>query len=602
MIVFAELQRRNVIRMAGLYLVGAWLIVQVAGTVLPMFDVSASVLRVVVTALAIGFLPAMVFAWVFELTPEGIKRDGDVPPEQSIAPQTGRRMDRLIMALLAVALVYFGIDKFVLAPRRDAALVASTTAAVKELPPTLDDKSVAVLPFEDLSPGHDQEYFADGMAEELLDALAKVQDLKVAGRTSSFYFKGKNETLTAIGTALGVANVLEGSVRKQGDKVRVTLQLIETKSGFHRWSESYDGDLKDVFELQEHIARAVTDALKVVLQDRTARLVPDATGSSEAHEQYLRGRSLVYQRGYGNLRSAEVAFKAALALDPNYADAWAGLSQTYALLPQYVWSDPTAHDFVDTNPLAIGAAEHALELDPKSSTALSTRAAIRYSINFDWAGAEADFRAAILANPRDTTAHQWYGEFLSTERRWAESDAQFQAALAIDPLSAVVHFAYGESLAEHRQFDAALDRFDRALQLSPGFVEPATFKTAALIDMGRYDEAAEFARILPDSKREEMLLVIAALRDPSRKPEAVKYELEHGGQAILLAPLQLARLGDYEAAMGELERQFAAKAPFREYLYVVPQFEPLHKDPRFQALLRQIGLPRTIQIDKPGTQ
>ena len=357
-----------------------------------------------------------------------------------------------------------------------------------------------------------------------------------------------------------------------------------------------------MFELQERIARAVTDALKVVLQDQATRLAPNATGNAAAHEQYLRGRSLLYQRGYGNLRSAEVAFKAALALDPNYADAWAGLAQTYALLPQYVWSDPTAHDFVDTNPLAIDAAEHALKLDPKSSSALSARAAIRYSINFDWAGAEADFRAAILANPRDTTAHQWYGEFLSTERRWAESDAQFRAALAIDPLSAVLHFSYGISLAVHRQFEAAIVQFDRALQLSPGFVEPATMKTTALIDMGRYDEAAEVTRILPDTGREEMLLVIAALRDPSRKPEAVKYELEHGGKSILLAPLQLARLGDYEAAMTELQHEFAAEVPFREYLYVLPQFEPLHKDPRFQALLKQIGLPRTNQIDKPGTQ
>jgi adenylate cyclase len=292
MSLLAELKRRNVIRMAGLYLVGAWLVTQVSSTILPMFSAPDWLPRAIVVLLALGFVPTLIFAWVFELTPEGIKRDADVPPGQSIAPQTARRMDRMIIVVLVLALGYFGFDKFVLAPRRDVALIAATTESVKagvmnspasatnRNAPAPDDKSIAVLPFADLSPAHDQEYLSDGMAEEILDALAKVQNLKVAGRTSSFYFKGKNEKLTAIGAALGVANVLEGSVRKQGDKVRVTAQLIRTSSGFHLWSESYDGDLKDVFELQERIARAITDSLRVVLQNQADRLAPTSTGNA----------------------------------------------------------------------------------------------------------------------------------------------------------------------------------------------------------------------------------------------------------------------------------------------------------------------------------
>ena len=596
MSLLAELKRRNVIRMAGLYLVGAWLLVQVSSTILPMFSAPDWLPRTVVILLALGFVPTLIFSWIFELTPEGLKRDSEVAPEESIAPQTARRMDRLIIVVLIIALVYFAADKFVLAPRRDAALIATTTESVKAestngQSAATDDKSIAVLPFADLSPAHDQEYLSDGMAEEILDALAKVQDLKVTGRTSSFYFKGKNEKLTAIGAALGVANVLEGSVRKQGDKVRVTAQLIKTSSGFHLWSESYDGDLKDVFELQERIARAITESLKVVLQDQGMRLAPEVTGNAEAHEQYLRGHSLVNQRGYANLRSAEVAFKAALALDPNYADAWAGLAQTYALLPMYVWSDPTARDAVDTHPLAFDAAEHALRLDPKSSIALSARAVLREVVSFDWVGAEGDFRAAIAANPRDSTAHQWYAEMLDVERRWAESDTEYDAALTIDPLSAVLQFSRGDSWALRRQFDAALLQYDRSLKLSPGFIEPTSAKTAALIDLGRYDEAVAVASSLPDTKREMMLSVIAALRDPRRKPEAVKQVLAHGGEAVILKPTQLARLGEYELAITELQRLFALKAPFREYLYVIPEFNPLHKDTRFQALLKQIGLP-----------
>jgi Tfp pilus assembly protein PilF len=267
------------------------------------------------------------------------------------------------------------------------------------------------------------------MTEEILDALAKVQDLRVAARTSSFYFKGRNEKLQAIGTALGVANVLEGSVRKQGNKVRITAQLIQAHDGFHLWSQSYDGELTDVFELQERIARAITDALKVVLQgEEQKRLAPDPTRNAEAHEQYLRGRYLWNQRGYANLQSAEVAFKAALAGDPGYADAWAGLAQTYSLMPTYAVNDPAGLAAVDTAALARDAADHAVALDPHSSAALTARANIRFTFDFDWDGAEQDFRAAIAANAADATAHQWYAEMLLLQRRSPEADVHYKAA------------------------------------------------------------------------------------------------------------------------------------------------------------------------------
>ena len=498
----AELKRRNVIRMAGLYLVGAWLLVQVAGTLLPVFEAPAWAMKTLVIVLAAMFLPALVFAWVFELTPDGIKRDAEVPLEQSIAPQTARRMDRIIFAVLLLALVYFGFDKFVLAPRRDAALVASTTQAMKAETSSaktvaVNDRSIAVLPFADMSEKHDQEYFSDGMTEEILDALAKVPDLKVAGRTSSFYFKGKNEKLETIGAALGVAHVLEGSVRKQGNKVRITAQLIQTKDGFHLWSESYDGDLTDVFKLQEQIARAITDSLQVVLSgDQSKKLAAGGTGNPAAHEQYLRGRYLWNQRGYGNLRSAEVAFKAALELDPDYADAWAGLAQTYALLPIYSITDPASGVILDTSNQVLEAASNALRLDPTSSAALSARANVRATIQFDWAGAEADFRAAIAADPRNATAHQWYAEMLATQRRWAESELEYQAAADIDPLSAVIRFSRGEAKTLEGQLPAALAFFDAALKIAPGFYEPMNAKAMTLVDLRRFDEAAAIIRTL----------------------------------------------------------------------------------------------------------
>jgi TolB-like protein len=605
----AELRRRNVIRMAGVYLVGAWLLTQVSSTVLPMFDAPAWLPRTIVILLAFGFVPALIFAWVFELTPEGLKRDAEVRPEESIAPQTARRMDRLIIVLLIVALVYFGIDKFVLAPRREAALVATTTEAVKASAVKdaaaggagnlVNDKSIAVLPFADLSPTHDQEYFSDGMTEEILDALAKVQDLRVAARTSSFYFKGRNEKLQAIGTALGVANVLEGSVRKQGNKVRITAQLIQAHDGFHLWSQSYDGELTDVFELQERIARAITDALKVVLQgEEQKRLAPDPTRNAEAHEQYLRGRYLWNQRGYANLQSAEVAFKAALAGDPGYADAWAGLAQTYSLMPTYAVNDPAGLAAVDTAALARDAADHAVALDPHSSAALTARANIRFTFDFDWDGAEQDFRAAIAANAADATAHQWYAEMLLLQRRSPEADVHYKAAIALDPLSAVLQFSRGISLATEAKYAESLPYFDGSLRIAPGFFEPISGKAMSLIDLRRFEEAEAIVRTMSPVARELRLSLIAALKDPAKKPAAIEQIMAHGGDSAIQKPALLARLGEYDMALAELERLFAIKAPFREYIYVIPQFEPLHDNPRFKVLLHEIGLPRPGRVEK----
>src|SRR5471032_241986 len=249
---FAELKRRNVYLAAAFYAAAAWLLVQIATQVFPFYDVPGWAIRWVIAAVLIGFPFALLFSWFYEWTPEGIKRESEVDRSESIVRETGRKLDRWIIATLGVAVVLLLASTFVL--HKDAGEVAAASA-----------KSIAVLPFTDLSPAHDQEYFSDGMAEEILDALAQVTDLKVAGRTSSFYFKDKNEDLRAIGKALGVANILEGSVRKQGDKVRITAQLIRTEGGFHLWSESYDGSMTNVFELQERIARAIADQLKVVL-------------------------------------------------------------------------------------------------------------------------------------------------------------------------------------------------------------------------------------------------------------------------------------------------------------------------------------------------
>src|SRR5713101_8042827 len=264
---FAELKRRNVIRFAGLYLVGAWLLTQVASTVLPMFGAPDWLPRSIVILLAIGFLPALIFSWVFELTPQGLKRDEDVRPEESIAPQTARRMNRMIIAVLVLALAYFCIDKFILTPRRDAALVAATEKSVAarssaEPKSAASARSVAVLAFANLSDDKGSEYFSDGISEELLTVLQKIPGLRVAARTSAFSFKGKNATAQEIGQKLGVAHLVEGSVRKAGETVRIAARLTQANTGEEQWSENYTRNLKDVFAVQTEIAQTIVEQLR----------------------------------------------------------------------------------------------------------------------------------------------------------------------------------------------------------------------------------------------------------------------------------------------------------------------------------------------------
>ncbi|HSE11400.1 MAG TPA: hypothetical protein VLB69_02085, partial [Rudaea sp.] len=247
--------------------------------------------------------------------------------------------------------------------------------------------------------------------------------------------------------------------------------------------------------------------------------------------------------------------------------------------------------------LARDAADHALALDAHSGAALTARANIRFTFGFDWTGAEQDFRAAIAANPADATAHQWYGEMLLVQRRYGESDAQYQAALALDPLSAVLQFSRGASLSAQRKDLQAISYYDASLRIAPGFFEPASAKAMALIDLGRFDEAEAIVRGMPSPAREMRLSLIAARKDPSKKAAAIEQIMAHGGDSVIQKPTLLARLGEYDLALTELERLFARKAPFREYLYAIPQFDPLHDNPRFKALLHEIGLPLAAPAD-----
>ncbi len=451
---FTELKRRNVIRMAGLYLVGAWLLVQVAGTVLPMFGAPEWLPRTIVLLLALGFIPAVVFSWVFELTATGLKRDADVSPNESIAPQTARRMNRLIIAVLVLALSYFCFDKFILSPRRESALVAATEKSVAARPSAavkaaVNPKSIAVLPFVNMSADAGNQYFSDGISEELLNALVHVDGIGVASRTSSFAYKGSELGATAIAAALKVRYIVEGSVRKSGDRVRITAQLIDATQDRHLFSETYDRQLTDIFAIQEEIANAVVTALRGTLGEaKPAVKVRADTDNLEAYDLYLKARELFIARK--DLRESIRLFERVVEMDPKFARGWEGMAAVCAVANSWGIRD---RDYL---PIAKSAAERALELDS--------------TLSMPWAALG-------------------YVERRSVPAKWEKSLELTDRAIAADPKNATAYLWRSIDWFNLGFFQRAIADQDRALAIDPAYQNPVRWKALTLLIMGDTEQA-----------------------------------------------------------------------------------------------------------------
>jgi TolB-like protein len=327
---FAELKRRNVFRVGIAYAVTSWLLIQVSDILLESIGAPPWVMQTMFVVLGVGFVITLFFAWAFELTPEGVKRESEVDRSQSITQHTGQKLNYTIIALLVLALGYFAWDKFVTQPRDVTA--TATTAAALEADTLNETHSIAVLPFVNMSEDSSNEYFSDGLTEELLNILAKIKKMRVAGRTSSFAFKGKDDDLRTIGEKLNVQSILEGSVRKDEarNRVRITAQLVNVEDGYHLWSETYDRDLDDIFAIQEEIARKVADALKVtLLGEDEERIAAQAVTDLSAYDLYLRGLQQINTHSFASLNEAVVTFEQAIKQDPSFLPAKLKLAQTW---------------------------------------------------------------------------------------------------------------------------------------------------------------------------------------------------------------------------------------------------------------------------------
>jgi len=588
-----ELKRRNVLRVGAAYVVASWLLIQVAETIFPLFGFDDTPARIMVIVLAIGFFPALIFAWAFELTPEGIKRESEVDRSQSITPNTGKKLDRMIMVALVLALGYFAFDKFVLSPRWEAALEAQKAEEVAEarkagrteaLVESYGEKSIAVLPFVNMSSDVEQEYFSDGISEELLNLLAKIPELRVTSRSSAFAFKGEKIDIPVVAEKLDVAHILEGSVRKSGNQVRITVQLIEARSDTHLWSETFERTLDDIFAIQDEIAATVVEKLKITLLGTAPRVKEIDPG---AYALYLQARHLGRLNSAEGFEQSNALYEQALAIEPDYAAAWNGLATNYmnqsnnGLLPN---DEGYAQ--------ARMAAEKALAIDPDHAPAQATLGWIAYAYNNDVAEAARYYERALKLDPANTYVIRRATTLLQSLNRQEEAIALQKYANARDPVIARGHAILGYYYLHAGNWDEAVASYQTALRLSPDYIGAHYFIGVGLLFKREAQAALDaFAREKDDEYQVKgAALALHALGRQEEYQAKLAELIERWGSDWPSEVAQVyAYVGDSEAAFLWLDKAIEQNEDGLSEQFLLPFYQTIHADPRWAAFLQRMG-------------
>jgi serine/threonine-protein kinase len=577
---FAELKRRNVYRVAISYAVVAWLLIQAASILLPTFEAPNWVMKAFVILLALGFVMAVIISWAFEATPEGLKRTGDVPPEVAATLPTWSRR-KFATFIISIAVIATGLLLFQqFRPGKSLTAIASTITA----------KSVAVLPLVNTSGDPNNEYFSDGLSEELIAVLAKIPDLKVIGRSSSFLFKGKSGDSGAIGQKLGVANLIEGSVRKQGDRVRIVAELINAADGRSIWSETYDRELKDVFAVQSEIASAVAEQMKVKLLGQTAR--SDAAPSNEnlaAYNAVLQSDFYFQQLTADSVKRAIGFLEEAVRLDPNYALAYAKLSQAWRQYAASFSIEDTQHAYSE----AVAAAKKAIDLAPNQVEAHKALGWVTMNPNLDFQGAEREFRRALELAPGDAGAKSALSYALMSQGRLAESEQVCREALALDPFFIGLLFNLGRLAFATDRYQEAEETFYKALQIQPGAARFHTYLTA--IEILRNNPAAALKQAEQESEGfwRDYALALARQVQPDKAAADASLksftEKNAAGGAFQVAILYAARK-DPDQMFKWLDMAYDTRDSGLAQLTATPFFRPYFMDPRFVALRQKLNV------------
>ena len=586
---FSELKRRNVYKVAVAYAVVGWLLAQIATQIFPFLEIPNWVVRLVIVLIAIGFPIALVIAWAFEATPEGIKRTevADATHEHS----RGKAWIYIVIIGAGISVALFFLGRYSTGSK-------ATTAVSNEL----FAKSIAVLPFDNLSRDPDNAFFAEGVQDEILTRLAKVADLKVISRTSTQRFKAAPSDLREIAKQLGVMNILEGSVQKSNDKVRINVQLINAVTDTHLWADIYDRKLTDLFTVESDIAKTIADTLQAKLTgSEKVMMAKTPTTNQEAYQLYLQGRFFWNKRTAPDLRKAAEYFDQAIQKDPNYALAYATKAQALLLLPAYGGGAPN-----DYFPAAIAAAEKALSIDPKSPEAQTALANLKGAYDFDYPGAIAALERAIELNPNDATAHNWLGNDVLANVGQTEREMQeMKRALELDPLSLVINTNVGVASIHAGQLDQAIAQLRKTLEMDASFYY-ARYNLGLALELkgdtaGAIDQFQK--AVVPDDPVPLWYLGhlygLLGRKDEARKilEQLQQERKQRYTPAYALAVVYLG-LGDRDQALRCLEDGYAERDGFNiGAIRVDPLLKPLHGDPRFEELAEKIVPARIFGTD-----
>jgi TolB-like protein/lipoprotein NlpI len=572
---YTELRRRNVFKVAIVYSAVAWLLLQVSDTLGPALHLPEWFISAVAFLLILGFPVAIIFAWAFELTPEGLKAETKLEPEAS-GGHTGKNLNYLTVAVLALAVGYFVFDKVVLDAGQDAADTATPDQVAQPQPAEIEsakvDNSIAVLPFVNMSSDKEQEYFSDGLSEELLNLLARIPELKVAARTSSFSFKDKDVAVTEIASQLKVAHVLEGSVRKHGNQLRITAQLIQADNGYHLWSETYDRELDNVFEIQEDIATAVVDALRITLLGE----VPETRKTDPmAYQLFLEGQYLKRQISYDSLNRAIEVFKQAVEIDPAYAPAWAELADTY------IWGGASRElSRKEVVALADQAIQKAISTDPDYAFTYYVRGISWFFTKNKFERGMEDFEHALELEPDNAflVAAIGKGAFLTGQYDLAIS--QYQAALALEPIVPEFYWFLGRTYLSAGRLDDAEASFKKLSSLSSsGRGRFHLWETALM----KGDLEAALAMTDSDFQRAVTHFALGN----TAKADAALGNLNDNAYSIAMV---YGYRGDVDKTFEWLDRVLEAEDHFPTFILTETAFQSVHSDPRWELLLEKLGL------------
>ncbi len=584
---FSELKRRNVYKVAVAYAVVAWLVIQAASIFLPAFDAPPWVMKIFIIVIIFGFPVALIFSWAFEITPEGIKLESEIEPSKSMTRRTGRKIVALTIALAVVAAGLFVYQlvrsKSTFTPRQSEAATAAP------------NKSIAVLPFDNLSRDPDNAYFCEGVQDEILTRLAKVADLKVISRTSTQHFKSTPDNLPQIAKQLGVAHILEGSVQKANDQVRVNVQLINALTDAHLWADTYDRKLTDIFAVESEIAKTIAETLQARLTGSEKNSIAKTpTVNPEAYELYLRGKFFAEKRTGADLRKSIGYYDQAITKDPGYALAYVGLADSHLLLSAYGAVSPK-----ESYTPAKAALKKALELDDSLAQAHASSGLLA-TLELDVHRAISELERAIQLNPNYATAHHWLALPLMSIGQFDRGLAEGKRAIELDPLSLICNADLCWVYFNARRYDEAEAQARKTLEMDPQFYVAHYYLGEALQFKGKLTEAiAEYQKSIElnhDPFSLAMLGQAYARKGQVEEARKVLARLTEEAKSRYVSPYALAviltALGDKAHAIDELERGYDEAGFYISLIKVDPLFDDLRGDPRFEALVQKVIAPK----------